>query len=469
MEANLFAPLALLVWPAICLKIYINTPSNKATFWTILGGLLLLPVGYNFDFPLIPPLDKNSIPCLTTLLGCLWIAKPQIQLWSRHKFGLIEFLLAAVIFIPFVTSELNQDPIIYQAIQLPGLTHYDAISTIIQQVILIIPFILGRRLFRSTAYCEYFLSSITMAMLLYSPLMLLEVRLSPQLHTWIYGYFPHSFLQQIRFDGFRPVVFLGHGLIVAFFTVMSFVSATVLWRSGTKIRIWKAGKITIYLGMLLILCKSFASIAYGMILGSLICWFSPRRQLHAACLMAIIVIGYPLLRMEDMIDTDYLVSVAADIDDKRAESLKYRFDNENLLLQHARERFMFGWGGWSRNRVYNDEGNDISVTDGGWIITLGQFGFLGFIAKFGLLALPVFRASRVLRYCASARERAHLAGLGLLLAISLIDLLPNGFLTPFTWLLAGALLGRTEELALARKKKPLSLAPSLGDGVLHGR
>jgi hypothetical protein len=427
-------------------------------------------VGYNFDFPLIPPLDKASISCLTTLLGCLWIAKPRIRPWSRHKLGLVEWLLAAFILIPFITTELNQDPIIYQMVHLPGLTHHDAISTIIQQAILIIPFVLGRKLFRSTASSEYLLISTTLAILLYSPLMLLEIRLSPQLHYWIYGYFPHSFGQQLRFGGFRPVVFLGHGLIVALFTMMSFASAVVLWRSGTRIGTWKTGKIAIYLGVLLILCKSLASIIYGIILGNLIYWTSPRWQLRVACLMAAIFIGYPLLRLENMIDTDYIVSMAADINSERASSLKYRFDNENLLLQHARERFIFGWGGWNRNRVYDYEtGNDISITDGGWIIALGQIGFLGFIAKFGLLALPVFRAPGVLRYCVSAKERTQLAGLALLLTINLIDLLPNGFLTPFTWLLAGALLGRVEELALARKKKSLSLTPALGDGVPHER
>ena len=43
-------------------------------------------------------------------------------------------------------------------------------------------------------------------------------------------------------------------------------------------------------------------------------------------------------------------------------------------------------------RVYDsDTRRDISVTDGHWIITLGQAGLLGFIAEFGLLTLPIFR------------------------------------------------------------------------------
>ena len=47
--------------------------------------------------------------------------------------------------------------------------------------------------------------------------MLVEVRLSPQINTWIYGFFQHDFIQMMRYGGFRPIVFLPHGLWVAFF------------------------------------------------------------------------------------------------------------------------------------------------------------------------------------------------------------------------------------------------------------
>lgn len=32
--------------------------------------------------------------------------------------------------------------------------------------------------------------------------------------------------------------------------------------------------------------------------------------------------------------------------------------------------------------------------DGQWIITMGSFGFVGFVATFGLLAVPIFCAAR---------------------------------------------------------------------------
>ena len=92
-----------------------------------------------------------------------------------------------------------------------------------------------------------------------------------------------------------------------------------------------------------------------------------------------------------------MIETAAMIDTDRATSLKTRFDNEDLLLQRASQRFLFGWGRWGRARVYDEEsGKDMSITDGRWIITIGQFGLFGFVAEFGLLILPVFRAASAL-------------------------------------------------------------------------
>src|SRR4029077_16712769 len=92
------------------------------------------------------------------------------------------------------------------------------------------------------------------------------------------------------------------------------------------------------------------------------------------------------------------------------------------------------------------------VTDGRWIITLGTFGFVGFIAEFGLLAFSVFSAAKAMRFVATVTEALFLGALALIVAVNVVDLLPNSGLTPWTWLLAGALLGRAEAL-VARKRE----------------
>ena len=59
---------------------------------------------------------------------------------------------------------------------------------------------------------------------------------------------------------------------------------------------------------------------------------------------------------------------------------------------------------------------------------MGTFGIVGFLAEFGLLALPVFRISSALRFAATTKEKIFLAALTVILAINLIDLISE-FLT----------------------------------------
>jgi hypothetical protein len=115
-------------------------------------------------------------------------------------------------------------------------------------------------------------------------------------------------------------------------------------------------------------------------------------------------------------------------------------------LDKASERILFGWGRFGRSRIFDEWGKDISVTDGGWIIILGQNGLLGFLAEFGLLALAVFRAASAFKFVDRKNDGIFLAALALIVAINMIDLLPNESLSPWTWLLAGSLLGRAESL-----------------------
>ena len=74
--------------------------------------------------------------------------------------------------------------------------------------------------------------ALVVAGLAYSVPMLIEVRLSPQINIWVYGFFQHNFDQMMRYGGFRPIVFLPHGLWVAFFALMALVAAVGLWRFG---------------------------------------------------------------------------------------------------------------------------------------------------------------------------------------------------------------------------------------------
>jgi hypothetical protein len=252
------------------------------------------------------------------------------------------------------------------------------------------------------------------------------------------------------------VVFMGHGLLVAFFIATTATAAAALWRTRTRVFSLAPVGITTYLIAILVLCKSMGPLLYGAVLVPLVRFTQPRLQLRIATVLVSIALLYPMLRMADLFPTRLLVDAATSISGERADSLAFRFDNEDLLLAHGSERLFFGWGRFGRGRVYaEDSGKDISVTDGVWIITVVSFGLFGFFAQFCLLALPVYRARSALKFAKSDQDRIALAALALIVSINIVDLLPNASMMPWTWLLVGALLGRAEALlALAGKWKP---------------
>jgi hypothetical protein len=454
---NWFATFALLAWLLVAAVMFSVRPPARAIALTLLGGLLLLPVGLRLKIPMIPAFDKNSIPNLAIAIGCLFLVKRPFKF--PNGFGLVEVLLVILFAGIFITSELNGDSIEIGDRLVQSVGGYDAFSAALEQFIFMLPFFLGRRVFRNHTDIEYIFRVTVIAGLCYSVPMLFEVRMSPQLHSWVYGYFPSDFVQNIRDGGFRPVVFLGHGLMVAFFTMTTVVAAAAFWRIKSRLAGMPAFGSVIYLSVILIFCKSLGSLIYGVVLLPLVKWTKPLTQLRVAVLLATVSLTYPLLRTEGLVPVNSMIDIASMVNAERADSLAVRFGQEAMLLEHASSRIFFGWGRYGRSRVYNDYGKDISLTDGKWVTTIGQWGIFGFISMFGLLALPIFRAIGSLRFAESEREKTFLAALGLLCAVSLFDLLPNDTLTPWTWFLAGSLLGRAEalrSLSKARNRAPLA-------------
>jgi hypothetical protein len=469
MIPNWFATTALLLWPLFALWLFQTLPVNRALTWTILGGQLLLPVGAAIKFEGIPGLDKISAPSLAALAGCAFLAgrSPRFV----HRFGLTELLLLMYLIGPFITSELNGDAIFIGDRFLPPIDQYEALSVVVGQFLFILPFFLGRHLLRTSTDTMEILRILVIAGLLYSFLMLLEIRMSPQLHRWIYGYSVVSFAVEARYGGFRPGVFMTNGLVVAFFAMTTVVAAAAFWRTHTRAVRMPAGGVVAYLGAVLVLCKAVGALIYGAASICLISLTKPRLQIRIALVLVTIALVFPILRTTGMFPTGALVDAAKSIDADRAASLEFRFIQEDQLLEHALQRPFFGWGRFARNRVYDDYGKDVSITDGHWIIMIGEFGIIGFIAEFGLLILPVFRSASAFRFTESPHDQVFLATHVLILAINVVDLLPNAPLTPWTWLLAGALLGRADAARDAtRQQSKLSFSSNLSeeDGLGKG-
>lgn len=454
--ANSFAYFALAVWPLVVLILYLRLRIGLAILWSILAAQMLLPVGVEIKFAGVPALDKGTIANLGILFGCMLVGREQKP---GARLGMAEILMAIYIMSPFVTAFFNQDVVNVTGRVLPPESYYDALSAAVTQYIAIVPFIVARTFLSRFRDLRDIMAVLVMAGLAYSVLLLFEIRMSPQLHYWVYGFSPTDFIQTVREGGgFRPMAFMGHGLTAAFFSMTTVVAAATLWKIEPRAFRLPMSWVATYLGVVLLLCKSAAAIVYAAILIPAIRYATPRLQTKLATLLVFVALLYPLLRTMDLIPTDKIVELANVVSTSRADSMRFRFVNEAGLLERAAERPFFGWGRFGRSRIYDEaSGKDMSVTDGRWTITTGQFGLIGFLAEFGLLALGVLRCTSALQFVRTPAEQALLTALALIVSVSIINLLPNGALLGSTWLFAGALLGATErsrEKYRIRQKRP---------------
>ncbi|PSL19171.1 hypothetical protein [Shimia abyssi] len=475
---NAFASLMLLLWPVVAWRLFVALPPGRALIWSLLGAYLLLPPPpANFDFPLMPALDKSSLPNLSVLLIIVFVLglKPKLlpESWPARV------LIFVFVLSPIVTVFTNPEPLIFTETFIRGLILQDAIAQPINQFITLIGFMLARNYLQTREDQRDLLIALLIAGLVYSLPVLLEVRLSPQLNNWVYGYFQHLFSQTIRGGGYRPMVFLYHGIWLAYFMLTCLLAAMVLVRGDDGENRMKYLIAVLYLAVVLVLCKTLATLVYAGAAGLVIMLFSTTMQMRIAVVLAAIACLYPALKSADLVPTDALVARAEAVSPDRAHSLAFRFENEDILSERASEKPWFGWGIWGRNHLHHPKTGAItSVSDGYWVIALGTWGWVGFIARFGLLSLPIFLLWRQLaleRSDAKKRSRrsatytmrggAHanteaalvdvspfVAPLAVMLGFNLLDFLPNATLTPVTWIISGMLLGHVELLQRQRRE-----------------
>lgn len=453
---NLIAFAALAMWPVVTAFLFRLLPGGRALIVALLAGYLLLPPAPTaFDLPLVPPLNKDSIPVLASLAMAVALYRPGLQLWPQNR--LARVLVVLYVVSPIGTALTNPEPLVWGPVVLPGHALREALGMVIGQAIALLPFLLARHFLARPEDHRDLLVALVVAGLVYSLPILVEVRLSPQINTWVYGYFQHLFSQMIRGGGFRPIVFLYHALWVAFFVMTAVVAAAALARNGTG-RTRTLGWAALgWLAVILFLCKSYASMFYAAALVPVVLMLSARAQFRVALFLTTVALAYPIAKSAQLVPEAAIVSLAGQMGEDRAHTLQYRFDNETVLAGHAQEKPVFGWGLWGRHHLYDsDSGQILTVTDGRWILILGVLGLTGFVAEFGLLALPVALAWR---RRADAGDR-WVAPVVLLLGVNTFDLIPNATITPLTWLMAGAVLGHAERRVRAPGAAGEAVAPA---------
>lgn len=459
---NPAAQIALLLVAPIAAILFGTLRPHQAAAIVMLGAMLFLPERVGFDLPGLPLLGKHSLPPLVVLAAILLTAPQRLSpgtLLRRSDWFLVVLLLGA-----FATGSANSDPVSCGPLTIRGISTWDAMSDASSILLgVVAPYLVGRAQIRSSRELRDFAAILVGASLVYLPLIYFELRMSPQLHNMVYGFAQHDFLQTIRFGGYRPMVFMSHGLTLAMFSFAGFVAAWALTRRGSRVFGSLSVPIALVLSVTHVLLKSTGAILYALVALPLLFFVKRRTGLIVATLLCAVVLTYPSTRAAGTFPTTWMVEQAQALSYERAQSLEFRFQNEDLLLEKARQRFWLGWSAWGRSRVCSADGRDTAVTDGAWVIVFGVYGAVGFYALFGLLTNASLTAFRALGHLPSA-EAHLLSAMAWVQVFLVVDLIPNGIGSNLHLYLTGCIVGAAHSLV---KETRSSATVSGRDGALR--
>ena len=428
---NAFAYIVMFSWIPIIFFLFNRLPIRQAVIVAFIAAWLFLPLAEIKIVSGIPAFSKMSATCYGILFATIVF---DVKRFSSFQFSWLDLPMLIYCITPFISSIDN------------GLGWYDGMSAGVAQAISWgVPYYLGRIYLNNLDGLRKLAMGILIGGLIYVPLCLYEVRTSPQLHHQLYGFSSNHFLQEIRYGGFRPEVFMESGLMVGNWMMTATLTAIWLWQADAikQIRGWRIEWLA---GVLLLTCVlvkatgALVILAVGLTIMSSAKWL--RNSLIVLVLISLISV-YVYNGASGAFSGDQIISNISAVDTERAGSLKVRFDNEKILSEKARQRVIFGWGGWGRNRLINHATRkDDSITDSLWIIIFGTSGAVGLISWMALNLLPVVRFVKL--YPASVwlnYKVAPAAIIAILLVLYMIDCLSNAMLNPIYTVMAGALTG----------------------------
>ncbi|MEM1183401.1 MAG: hypothetical protein AAGI53_00165 [Planctomycetota bacterium] len=437
---NAFVTIVLVVATlAICVScITVRTPR---AFCTILAmAWLFMPAG-TIDLPGLPGLNKVTGVGLALLAGALMspMARPIRFHWVDG--AVLMFGIA-----PLASSLTS------------GLGLYDGVSSVMVQVLTwSTPYLAGRMVLHGRAGLEGVLFAIGVGGIVYVPLCVLELAISPQLHRIVYGFHQHAFIQTVRGDGFRPMVFMQHPLATALWMATATIALLGLRTTAKSVMaktVWTVSAVVV--GIVTVACKSAG--AFVLLLGALGGFFAATSvgfiwPLYAMALVLPVFIG---LRLIGISLGDLVVELAGVFEEGRAMSLQTRLDNEERLLFKAFERLVFGHG--SQFHIKDVFGDAETTADSMWIIALGRQGLFGFIGFVGMLAgapLAAIRGAAQRRSTGRRSESAVKVAVLIIVMVFAMDCIFNAMLNPIIVMAAGALVTNRMPAPVRRRRRRL--------------
>jgi hypothetical protein len=432
MGGNVLVPIVMFGWIPVVFYIFLRYPPQRAVIISFIVAWLFLPVA-DFKFPGIPDYSKMTATSYGVLLAT---AVYDSERFKSFRASWIDIPILCWCIIAPIMSSLTND-----------LGLHDAISNALSQTVTWgIPYFLGRIYLNNLAGLKKLAVGIFIGGLIYIPFIWIENRTFSSLHVAVYGLDTgRDMAQSFRLGGYRAQVFMEHGLMLGVWMMSSCIMGIVLWRMGIIKRIWNQ-PIGLWVALLLITFITARSTgAYNLFLiGSLALfigwWF--RNSLLIWLLAAGICCYLFFAASGNFPNKQIIAAITPVFPEERVQSLEFRFNNEEILGLKARQQPVFGWGGFGRNRVFNEIGEDVSVTDSMWIIAFGIYGTFGLIALTTSILLPVL--AFCIRYPArmwSNPNVAPAAALAICVCLYMLDSVLNAMVNPIFMLAAGGLAG----------------------------
>jgi hypothetical protein len=402
--------------------------SRQAVAACLIMGWLFLP-NATYNLPGLPPYTKIAAISLPIILATFIYEYQRI---SNIRFSKTDLPIMVWIFCAFASSLSN------------NLGIYDGISGLLKQTITWgFPYLIGKIYFSDKEVLRELAKWIVIGGLIYIPFCLWEMRMAPNLNFSIYGFRFDQFATTIRFDGYRPVVFMQHGIALGFWMMSALFMAIHLWRSRAVIFLMgiSMGMIVFALFVVFFLCRSLNAIIL-LIIGLIVSYTIRSLGVRSFVLvLAFLPVFYVFSRNMGLVTSQTITNQLSVISPERATSVHGRLYHEEMLQEKAWKKPLLGWGGWGRSRIYDDDGNDISVTDGLWIIVFGTNGLVGLVSLGLVFLLPTFlfwKRYNLLNW--NIDSIAPMVGFSVLLPLYTIDCLMNAMLNPLYIVVAGGML-----------------------------
>jgi hypothetical protein len=447
--------LVVLSYPLVALIFFALLPFRYAIVATITVGYTMFPADFRIGLQGLPELDRATVPALTALiLAAAFAARQQTVQVGRPSLSavppvvplkgwlpstpLILVGILALVVGRIATIAINSSPLIEGARFSAGMRPWDAVSTVGDVVILLLPFLVARKYLHDDAAHRIILKFLAGFGLAMAALALFEVRMSPQLHTWVYGYFPHSWIQHRRGDGFRPLVFFPHALVLALFLSMATLAMVGWLRLAAERHRTSLLIAIVFMLITIVLAKSAGAIMITFLLLPAAFLLGPKKIVLVASGCAAIVFSIPILVTLGYDPLTPFAEFIRPLAPYRADSLAFRAEQNAIAFQHFERSLMFGWGTYDRWRPSGEFGVRTLVPDAFWLLTIGRFGLVGYIADALVRFLPVVLVLFAFR---KTPPSLPIAVLCLMAAAHFLDLVPNSFVTAVIMMLLGAIAG----------------------------